>query len=149
MEKGTDMSNFSAFMKSNKKQRSNELYAATKSLTDGNGVPLLWELRPVTTRENEAIREQCTTEVQVPGKPGMYRQRVDTSEYQAKLMAAAVVTPNLNDAELQGNWDAIGAEELLKAMLTPGELVDLYSAVSQASDFEAGMGDKIKTVKNS
>ena len=85
------MSNFSAFMKSNKKQRQNELYAATKSLTDENGVPLLWELRPVTTRENEAIREQCTTEVQVAGKPGMYRQRVDTSEYQAKLMAAAVV----------------------------------------------------------
>lgn len=46
MEKGTDMSNFSAFMKSNKKQRPNELYAATKSLTDGDGVPLLWELRP-------------------------------------------------------------------------------------------------------
>lgn len=66
MEKGTDMSNFSAFMKSNKKQRPNELYAATKSLTDGDGVPLLWELRPVTTRENEAIREQCTTEVQLP-----------------------------------------------------------------------------------
>lgn len=58
MEKGTDMSNFSAFMKSNKKQRPNELYAATKSLTDGNGVPLLWELRPGHHRENEAIREQ-------------------------------------------------------------------------------------------
>ena len=56
------MSNFSAFMKSNKKQRQNELYAATKSLTDENGVPLLWELRPVTTRENEAIREECMTE---------------------------------------------------------------------------------------
>ena len=67
------MSNFSAFMKSNKKQRQNELYAATKSLTDENGVPLLWELRPVTTRENEAIREGVyDRKVQVPGKPSMY-----------------------------------------------------------------------------
>ena len=65
------MSNFAAFMKGNKKHRPNELYAATKSLTDENGVPLLWELRPVTTRENEVIRDLCTTEVQVPGKPGM------------------------------------------------------------------------------
>ena len=89
------MSNFSAFMKSNKKQRQNELYAATKSLTDENGVPLLWELRAITTRENEAIREECMTEVQVPGKPGMYRPRVNMSAYQAKLMAAAVVTPDL------------------------------------------------------
>ena len=48
------MSNFAAFMKGNKKHRPNELYAATKSLTDENGVPLLWELRPVTTRENES-----------------------------------------------------------------------------------------------
>ena len=120
------MSNFAAFMKGNKKHRPNELYAATKSLTDENGVPLLWELRPVTTRENEVIRDLCTTEVQVPGKPGMYRQRVDTSDYQAKLMAAAVVTPNLNDKELQDSYGVMSAEELLKEMLDDaGEYTDL------------------------
>ena len=145
MEKGTDMSNFSAFMKSNKKQRSNELYAATKSLTDGNGVPLLWELRPVTTRENEAIREQCTTEVQ---KPGMYRQRVDTSEYQAKLMAAAVVTPNLNDAELQDSYGVMSAEELLKEMLDDaGEYTELAVKVQQISGFTT-LAEDVEAVKN-
>ena len=140
------MSNFSAFMKSNKKQRSNELYAATKSLTDGNGVPLLWELRPVTTRENEAIREQCSTEV--PGKPGMYRQRVDTSEYQAKLMAAAVVTPNLNDAELQDSYGVMSAEELLKEMLDDaGEYTDLAVKVQQISGFTT-LAEDVEAVKN-
>ena len=148
MEKGTDMSNFSAFMKSNKKQRPNELYAATKSLTDGNGVPLLWELRPVTTRENEAIREQCTTEVQVPGKPGMYRQRVDTSKYQAKLMAAAVVTPNLNDAELQDRYGVMSAEELLKEMLDDaGEYTELAVKVQQISGFTT-LAEDVEAVKN-
>lgn len=73
----------------------------------------------------------------------------DQDKFMIEMTLKSVVFPNLNDAELQGNWDAIGAEELLKAMLTPGELADLYSAVSQASDFEAGMSDKIKTVKNS
>lgn len=148
MEKGTDMSNFSAFMKSNKKQRPNELYAATKSLTDGNGVPLLWELRPVTTRENEAIREQCTTEVQVPGKPGMYRQRVDTSEYQAKLMAAAVVTPDLHGAALQDSYGVMSPEELLKEMLDDaGEYADLAIKVQQISGFTT-LAEDVETAKN-
>ena len=142
------MSNFSAFMKSNKKQRKNELYAATKSLTDENGVPLLWELRAITTRENEAIRGECTTEVQVPGKPGMYRQRVDTTEYQSKLMAAAVVMPNLNDAELQDSYGVMSPEELLKEMLDDaGEYANLAIKVQQISGFTS-LAEDVETVKN-
>lgn len=142
------MSNFSAFMKGNKKPRKNELYAATKSLTDENGVPLLWELRPVTTRENEVIREQCITEVQVPGKPGMYRPHVDTSEYQAKLMAAAVVTPNLNDAELQDSYGVMDPEELLKEMLDDaGEYADLSVKVQQICGFTT-LAEDVETAKN-
>ncbi len=142
------MSNFAAFMKGNKKHRPNELYAATKSLADENGVPLLWELRPVTTRENEVIRDLCTTEVQVPGKPGMYRQRVDTSDYQSKLMAAAVVTPNLNDKELQDSYGVMSAEELLKEMLDDaGEYTDLALKVQQISGFTT-LAEDVETVKN-
>ena len=142
------MSNFSAFMKSNKKPRKNELYAATKSLTDENGVPLLWELRAITTRENEAIRDECTTEVQVPGKPGMYRPRVDTTEYQSKLMAAAVVMPNLNDAELQDSYGVMSPEELLKEMLDDaGEYANLAIKVQQISGFTS-LAEDVETVKN-
>ena len=142
------MSNFVAFMKGNKKRRPNEFYAATKSLTDENGVPLRWELRPVTTRENEVIRDLCTTEVQVPGKPGMYRQRVDTSAYQVKLMTAAVVTPNLNDKELQDSYGVLSAEELLKEMLDDaGEYTDLAIKVQQMSGFTT-LAEDVETVKN-
>ena len=62
------MSNFAAFMKKNKKQKPNTKYPATKSLTDEKGDPLLWTIRPLTTAQNEAIRESCMYEVQVPGK---------------------------------------------------------------------------------
>ena len=48
----------------------------------------------------------------------------DQDKFMIEMTLKSVVFPNLNDAELQGNWDAIGAEELLKAMLTPGELAD-------------------------
>ena len=33
-------------------------------------------------------------------------------------------------------------------MLTPGEYSDLFQAVMQANNFEAGMDEKIKAVKN-
>ena len=67
------MSALSAFLKKNKKTKDNVKYAVTKSLTDEAGVPLEWEIRALTTRQDEEIREACTMEVPVKGKPGMYR----------------------------------------------------------------------------
>ena len=84
----------------------------------------------------------------MPGKPGMYRQRVDTSEYQAKLMAAAVVTPNLNDAELQDSYGVMSAEELLKEMLDDaGEYTELAVKVQQISGFTT-LAEDVEAVKN-
>ena len=45
------MSNLSLFLKKNKIQKENTTYPATKSLLDENGNPLLWEIKPLTTRK--------------------------------------------------------------------------------------------------
>ena len=66
------MSQFTKFMKTNKKVRENGFYAPTKSLCDEDGKPLEWEFRHITSGENESIREECTIEVQVKGKPNSY-----------------------------------------------------------------------------
>lgn len=55
--------------------------AATSSLCDENGVPLPWEFKYITSRRNEDLRESCTTEVQVTGKSGMFRQKLRAGEY--------------------------------------------------------------------
>ena len=44
---------------------------ATKSLVDENGEPLLWEIRPIKTKEDEKLRNECTREVPIPGKPNI------------------------------------------------------------------------------
>ena len=62
------MSDLSRFLKKNKKERQNVTYAATKSLTDEKGQPLLWTLRPISTKENDALRDACTVDVPVTGK---------------------------------------------------------------------------------
>ena len=53
------MSNFTRFFKQNKIKRENTNYVVTKSLVDENGKPLEWEIKPLTTEEDEKIRDAC------------------------------------------------------------------------------------------
>ena len=50
------MSNFSYFMKANKKVKENVFHPVTASLCDANGKPLDWEFRHITSKENDEIR---------------------------------------------------------------------------------------------
>lgn len=142
------MSNFSKFMKKNKIQKQNAMHPVTKSLTDENGEPLLWEIKPLTTKENEAIREVCTVDVPVKGKPNQFRPKVDMNKYQTKLICTAVVSPDLNNAELQNSYGVMTAEELIKEMVDdPAEYTDLMMFVQQLSGFKT-LQDEVDEAKN-
>lgn len=142
------MSNFSKFMKANKIQKQNVMHPATKSLVDEKGEPLLWELKPLTTKENEAIRESCTIEVPIKGKPNQYRPKVDMNKYQTKLMCAAIVSPDLNNAELQNSYGVMSAEELIKEMIDdPAEYTDLMIFIQQLSGFKT-LQEEVDEAKN-
>lgn len=93
------MSKFSRFMKENKKEKKNGCYAPTVSLTDENGKPLEWEFRHITSKENEKLRDECMIDVQVTGKPNVYRPKLDLTKYLAKMITASTVTPDLYNAE--------------------------------------------------
>ena len=143
------MSNFSRFMKSNKIIKENTTYPATKSLVDEEGKPLLWTIKPLTTSENEFIRESCMMEVQVPGKPNMYRPKLDTSKYIAKMISASIAEPNLYDAELQDSYGVKTPEDLLKEMIDdPGEYSDLVEFVQKYNGFDTTLEDKVEEAKN-
>ena len=97
--------------------------------------------------EIETLQKWCTKKVPVKGTRE-YQTVFDRERFTTEFTLKSIVFPNLDDAELQTNRGVVGAEALLKDLLTPGELADLYLAASEASDFQTGMGDKIKTVKN-
>ena len=142
------MSNFSRFMKKNKIQRENTTFAATKSLLDENGEPLLWTVKPLSTSENDAIRDDCTMDVPVKGKPNMYRPKLNTSKYIAKMICASVVEPNLNDKELQDSYNVMTPDELLKEMIDdPGEYSDFATFVQKFNGFTT-MEEKVEEAKN-
>lgn len=142
------MSDFTRFMKQNKKKKENATYAATKSLVDEKGNPLVWTLKPITTAENDVIRDDCTYDVQVKGKPNMYRQKVNTSLYQAKTICASVVEPNLYDKDLQDSYGVASPEDLLKELVDdPGEYTDLFVFVQQLNGFST-MDEMVEEAKN-
>ena len=142
------MSNFARFMKANKTLKQNVMHPVTKSLTDENGEPLLWEIKPLTTKENEAIREKCTIDVPVKGKPNMYRPKVDMNKYQTMLMCAAVVSPDLNNAALQNSYGVMTPEDLLKEMVDdPAEYTDLMVFVQKISGFKT-LQEDVDEAKN-
>ena len=142
------MSNFSKFMKANKIQKPNVMYPATKSLVDENGAPLLWEIKALTTKENETILNSCTVDVPVKGKPNQYRPKVDMNKYQTKLICAAVVSPDLNNAELQNSYGVMTAEDLIKEMVdSPAEYTDLMVFIQEISGFTT-LQEEVDEVKN-
>ena len=142
------MSNFRLFMKENKKKKENEKYAATKSLVDENGKPLEWEFKHISSTQNLAIRNDCTKEVQITGKFGMYREKTDNVLYIKKLIAESTVYPDLDDAELQASYGVQGAEDLLMELVDdPGEYSALAEFVQKMQGFKS-VNEKVDEAKN-
>lgn len=143
------MSKFNRFMKGNKKNKENERYAATESLTDENGKPLEWEFRHITSKENEDIKDSCTMEVQVKGKPNMFRPRVNTAKYIIELIVASTVFPDLYDKELQDSYGVMTPEDLVYAMIDDaGEYQRLSAWIQKFHGLDRGLDEKVKEAKN-
>lgn len=138
---------FERFMKQNKVVKENVKYVATKSLTDEDGVPLEWEIRPVSTKENDKLRDSCTTEVLAKGK--MFRPKLDANKYTAKLICASVVEPNLNNKDLQDSYGVMNAEDLLKEMVSePGEYAEFSNFVTEFNGFNVNLDETVDAAKN-
>ncbi len=142
------MSDLSLFMKSNKKMRKNTKYAATKSLCDKNGKPLEWEIRPLTTDQNNMITDECTREVSIPGKPNMFRTKLNATKYATLLICRSVVYPNLNDKSLQDSYGVKSAEQLITKMIDdPGEFNRFGEFLQSFNGFD-DINEDVEKAKN-
>lgn len=143
------MSKFAKFMKANKVTKVNEKYAPTASLLDENGKPVEWEFRKITSKENDALREACTVEVQVAGKPNLFRPKTDTAKYIAKMIVAATVVPDLYDKELQDSYGVMTPEDLVYAMVdNAGEYQDFTLWMQKYQGFTKSFDEKVDEAKN-
>ena len=143
------MSNLNRFLKKNKIKKENTTFAVTKSLVDEKGEPLEWVIKPLSTKENDNIRDDCMIDVPVKGKPNVFRPKLNTSKYIAKMLCACVVEPNLYDKELQDSYGVMTPDDLLKEMVDdPGEYQDFAAFVQNFNGFNTTLDDKVDEAKN-
>lgn len=142
-------SNFSKFMKSNKKVKENVEYQATASLLDDNGEPLKWVIKPLTPKEHERIREDCSYDAKVPGKPNQVVSKIRQDEYMLKVMCKSIVYPNLHDKELQDSYGVMTPEELLQCLIDDlGEYYNFSNFIMDYNGFNKSIAEKIEQAKN-
>ena len=91
------MGNLTAFLAQNAKQVENVKLVVSDRFTDEDGKPLEWEVRCISSREDETLRRDCQYRVQVPGKRGSFRQEFDNVLYLAKLAARFIRTSTMQN----------------------------------------------------
>lgn len=138
----------SAFLAKNALKIENVKCVVSNRFIDENKKPVEWEIKTITGTEDEALRKSCTKRVPTPNKKNQYQREVDYDMYLGKLAVACTVFPNLNDAELQDSYGVMGADALLKTMLTPGEYTDYLVKVQEICGFETTLQDEVQEAKN-
>lgn len=140
---------FEKFMKDKKATRENTKFAVSQSFKDDEGKPLLWEIRPLTTRVNNDLVSDCTIEVPVKGKTNQMKTSLNQSKYMAKLVCASVVEPNLNDKSLQDSYGVMKPEDLILEMLdNPSEFGALVQFIKKFNGFDETLDEKVNEAKN-
>ena len=142
------MSGLSGFLRQNAIKVDNEKAVVSKRFLGEGKKPLQWEYRCITPAEDEAIRRGCFKREAVPGKRGQFTAEVDADLYMGRLAAACTVFPDLNDKELQDSYGVMGADSLLKAMLTPGEYAEYLNMVQALNGFDVTMDEAVEQAKN-
>ena len=142
------MGDLSCFLAQNALKTENVKFVASKRFLDQDKKPVEWEIQAVASTEDEALRKACTKRVPVVGKKGQYTQETDYNLYLGKLAARCTVFPNLAYKELQDSYGVMGADALLKAMLTAGEYANYLEKVQEVNGFDTSMDELVEDAKN-
>lgn len=135
-----------AFLSENALKAEDISYVASKRFLDKDRKPIPWRIHVINSEELDRIRKRCTKKQYIPGTRET-QIVTDNDKFTEAMVCETVTYPNLNDAGLQTSYNAIGAEDLIHKMLTPGEYTDLANAVQQALGYEVGMDEKIEHAK--
>lgn len=133
------MSSLNAFL--HPEQTGNkEVIASERFRENGKVVPFV--IRPITQEENEELIRRHTKR----DKKG--NETFDRVSYSREMTAAAVVSPSLEDAEIQKAYGVLGASKVLSKLLYIGEYATLAQAVQELSGLDTDINEDIEEAKN-
>lgn len=110
-----------------------------------------FKIRGLDAEEISEIRKQATRRV-LNKRTHQYESETDQNKVAELTLTASVVSPDLQNEELQKSWGCLGdPTKLLKKMLYVGEYSKLSNAVMDASGMNEDADnpdDLIETAKN-
>lgn len=137
------MSNLSAFLKQNKKSKENVKYVASERFLDENGKAMEWEIKPISSKKADLIREECSVQ---KGK----NFKVDTKKFNKLIAVECTVFPDLNDKELQDSYGVMGAEQLIQELLdVDGEYQSYINKILEVCGYTKSEEELVEDAKNS
>lgn len=140
-------SDFSVFIEGCQHDETVKIVASERYAVDG--VPVEWEVKPITPKKNDEIRKKCTKKVPIAGKRGKYTEDFDNNKYMTMLAAECTVYPPLKEAAFQDALHVMGAEEALQKLLfLPGEFDEYCLSVMEANGFDLSMDELVDEAKN-
>lgn len=143
------MSNLTAFLSQNAIQVEVEEHVVSKRFVDPETKePMKWQVGAVSSDRDEALRKQHTKRMPIPGKKNVFQPTTDYDAYLTTLAVECTVFPDLNNTELQNSYGVMGADELLKKMLLPGEYSEYLKIVQTVNGFDVGMDEAVEEAKN-
>lgn len=142
------VNSLAAFMAQNALKEENTKVVVSKRFVDKEGNPMEWELRALTSEEDEMLRKSCTKKVQVPGKRERFTMELDSNRYIGLIAVQSTVYPDLNNASLQDSYSVMEPDKLLKKMLLPGEYAEFIQKVQEVNGFDYTMDERVEDAKN-
>ena len=140
------MRDLSAFLRGNAAAVENVLFPVSARFMGADGEPVMWELRCVSSTEDEEIRRGAAR--RSAGGRGQSVSETDVSLYLGRLAARCTVFPDLSDKALQDTYSVMGAEHLLRAMLTPREYAEYLRQVQKICGFDVPFDELVDEAKN-
>lgn len=103
-----------------------------------------FRIKSLTAEDIMDIRKQATRRV-LDKQTRQYSNETNQDKYMELLVAASVVSPDLNSERLQKSWGVIAKpEKLLEKMLTAGEYTDLMQRVNDLSGLSVDIETEAK-----
>ena len=84
----------------------------------------------------------------ISAKKGLYRSKVNATEFLCKLMCASIVEPDLHDKSLQDSYGVMTPEALLQQMIDdPGEYNALGEFIQGYNNLDRALDDIVDDAK--
>ena len=143
------MKSLTAFMAENALNQGIVKFAVSPRFVDPDTKePMEWELKPITSGEDEELKKSCMHNVQIIGRKNQYERQLNMNKYLAALAVKCTVFPDLHNAELQDSYKVKGAEALLQTMLLAGEYADLLVKIQEICGFTETFEELVDEAKN-